>query len=174
VAGAHGAFFVHERATALPRAFAVAEVVAHADDAAVVQALLANDLQPRQRAHALARELPQPLPNAPHPGDARSVRFVADAPTRIELAVAAGREPWLLLTDTFLPGWTATIDGAEVPVHRADHAFRLLALPAGACTVVFTYRAPGLAAGSALAMFAAVAFAVWAFAAVRRERNPSR
>jgi hypothetical protein len=174
VAGAHGAFFVHERATALPRAFAVAEVVAHADDAAVVQALLANDLQPRQRAHALARELPQPLPNAPHPGDARSVRFVADAPTRIELAVAAGREPWLLLTDTFLPGWTATIDGAEVPVHRADHAFRLLALPAGACTVVFTYRAPGLAAGSALAMFAAVAFAVWAFAAVRRERNASR
>lgn len=174
IAGPNGAFFVHERTTALPRAFAVAEVVGHDDDAAVVQALLANDLQPRLRAHALARELPQPLANTPHPGDARSVRFVVDAPTHVELAVAAGREPWLLLTDTFLPGWTATIDGAEVPVHRADHAFRLVALPAGACTVTFRYTAPGLAAGSAMAVFAAVAFAVWAFAAARRERSAAR
>jgi len=174
LSGANGAFFVHERPTALPRAFAVAEIVGHADDATVVQALLANDLQPRQRAHALASDLPQPLANTPHPGDARSVRFVVDTPTHVELAVAAGREPWLLLTDTFLPGWTATIDGAEVPVHRADHAFRLVALPAGACTVVFAYRAPGLATGTALAMFAAVAFAVWAFTAAHRERNAAR
>lgn len=171
IAGPHGAFFVHERPTALPRAFAVAEVMAHATDDDVVRALLAADFAPRQRAHALATDLPQPLANTPHAGSARGLRFVVDQPTRIVLAVDAGREPWLLLSDTFLPGWTATIDGVEVPVHRADHAFRLVALPAGACTVVFTYAAPGLALGTALAVFAAVAFGLWAFATARRERT---
>ncbi|MBL8753819.1 MAG: YfhO family protein, partial [Planctomycetes bacterium] len=102
-------------------------------------------------------------PDAP----ARAIAFVRDDPTRVELDVAAGAAPWLVLTDTFLPGWTATVDGASVPIVRVDHAFRGIALPANACRVAFTYTAPGLGAGLGLAAFATVALAVWWFAARR-------
>jgi hypothetical protein len=169
IAGAPQRFHVQERATALPRAFAVAEVRAHADDAAVIAAMLAPEFAPGMVAHALAAELPQPLPTAaPTAAQPRAVRFVADAPTRIELAVAAGPEPWLLLTDTFLPGWHATIDGIATQLVRGDHAFRLLRLPPNACTVVFSYTAPGLRTGIAIAISALGIFAAYAFATRRR------
>lgn len=173
VSGPGGTFFVHERRSALPRAFAVADVAPHAHDADVVQALLAPDFAPRAMAHALADDLPATRPAAapPAPGSApRPVRFTRDEPTHVELDVGAGNEPWLLLTDTFLPGWTAAIDGDDAPVHRADHAFRLVALPPAACRVSFRYRAPGLAAGTALAAFATVAWLLWWNTTRRRRR----
>ena len=62
------------------------------------------------------------------------------------------------------------LDGDPVPIVRADHAHRLIALPQRACRVTFRYRAPGLALGSALATLATVALALSAFA-TRRMAN---
>jgi hypothetical protein len=169
IAGCPPTFHVQERPTALPRAFAVDAVQPHRDDAAVIQALLPPTFAPRQLAHALAADLPSPLPAAPAAAAARrNVRFLRDDPTTIELDVEAGVQPWLLLTDTFLPGWTAAVDGAAAPIVRADHAFRLVQLPANACRVTFHYRAPGLAAGSAVAIAATLAWLSYAFATRRR------
>lgn len=169
IAGAPTGFFVQERATALPRAFAVDRVMGAASDDAVLRALLAPDFAPQRVAHSLASDLPTPLPDAA-PADAprRAITFVTDLPTRVELDVAAGAQPWLLLTDTFLPGWSATIDGAPAAIVRGDHAFRLLQLPQGRCRVAFTYQAPGLAAGLLLAAFATLAWLLSAIATVRR------
>ncbi|MCU0864119.1 MAG: YfhO family protein [Planctomycetes bacterium] len=169
IEGCPPSFHVQERTSALPRAFAVDTVQPHRDDASVVQALLQPTFAPLRIAHALAAELPTPLPDAA--SDAarrRPVRFVRDEPTTIELDVDAGAQPWLLLTDTFLPGWTATIDGRPQPIVRGDHAFRLVALPAQSCRVVFTYRCPGLAMGTAMAGFATLAWLLYAFTTKRR------
>jgi hypothetical protein len=169
IPGAPAGFFVQQRASALPRAFAVADAQGHADDAAVVQAMLRADFAPRAVAHARADDLPAARPT-PAPADApsRAVRFVADAPTRVELDVAAGAQPWLLLADAHLPGWTATVDGADAQVVRADHGFRLVAIPPSACRVVFAYRAPGLGAGFAAAALALAALGALAWRTRRR------
>ncbi len=160
-------FVVHERTSALPRAFAVPRVEACASDDAVVRAMLAPDWVPHTVAYALGSELPQPAPAAAG-APPRQVQFVRDDPAWIELDVGAGAFPWLLLTDTLLPGWTATVDGEPVAIVRADHAFRLVALPERACRVRFTYRAPGLLAGTLLAILATLALALCAFATHRR------
>ena len=164
IAGAPADFFVQERPSALPRAFAVASAQGHADDDGVLAALLLPGFAPRQVAHARADDLPKALP-PPAAADAppRAVAFAVDLPTRIELDVAAGAQPWLLLTDAWLPGWRATVDGKAVTSHRADHGFRLVQLPAGACRVVFTYEAPGLAGGVAAAALALLALAALAW-----------
>ncbi|MFN9441124.1 MAG: hypothetical protein ACK53T_06695 [Planctomycetota bacterium] len=164
IAGAPADFVVQERPTALPRAFAVASAVGHADDDAVIRALLQPDFAPRQVAHARADELPVELPPpAPAAAPTRAVAFALDLPTRVELDVAAGAQPWLLLVDACLPGWTATVDGMDVPVRRADHGFRLVSLPPHACRVVFAYRAPGLAGGAAAALAALTALTALAW-----------
>jgi uncharacterized membrane protein YfhO len=53
----------------------------------------------------------------------------------------------LVLLDAWESGWRATADGADVPVLRADAAFRGVRLPAGEHRVEFRYRAPGLLEG---------------------------
>jgi hypothetical protein len=171
VAGAPAGFFVQERTSSLSRAFAVDEVQLAASDDDVVRALLAADFAPARLAYALASELPSPLPATTTTGAVRrTVTFTTDLPTHVELDVAAGAQPWLLLTDTFLPGWSATIDGEPAAIVRGDHAFRLVRVPERACRVAFTYRAPGLGIGFALAGFATAAWLVFAFATRRRRR----
>jgi uncharacterized membrane protein YfhO len=51
-----------------------------------------------------------------------------------------GREGYLVVSDVLLPGWSATLDGKELPMLRADYAFRAVPLPAGDHEVVMRYR----------------------------------
>ena len=168
--GPGGQFFVYERKSALPRAFVVPELRVLADDSAVITAMADPMFSPREVAFATANDAPA---STPHPGPPRDVRFASDHPTEIELLVAAGSPGWLVLTDTFLPGWRATVDGNEVPIVRGNHSQRLLAVPAEACRVRFFYTSPGLLAGLLLAGIATLAWLVWSFSTVRRQAPTS-
>src|SRR5207237_1171672 len=61
---------------------------------------------------------------------------------------------WLVLTDTWFPGWRARVDGADIVVRRADHAFRAVALPPGRHEVEFIFTPRGLQAGAAITLAA--------------------
>jgi hypothetical protein len=59
---------------------------------------------------------------------------------RVEIAVSTAAEGYLLLTDAYYPGWTATVNGQTAPIRQADILFRAVQVPAGESTVVFEYR----------------------------------
>lgn len=167
--GPRGELFVFERPRALPRAFTVNELRPLPTDAEVLRALVDPGFEPRDVACVLAADLTgSPAPRAS--GAARPVRFVRDVATAVALEVGAGDAPWLVLADTFLPGWVATIDGVETPILRANHSLRAVRLPAGACRVHFAYTCPGLRMGT---MLAGIATAVL-LAAVLYGRHRSR
>ena len=59
---------------------------------------------------------------------------------KIELSVNASGSHFLFLGDTYFPkGWSATVDGAETEIYRANHGFRGIVVPKGEHKVVFTY-----------------------------------
>jgi hypothetical protein len=170
--GPGGEFYVHERPQPAPRAFVVPELVVLADDDAVLQALASRDFAPRRQAYvtAAAAAAGGLAAHRVDPGAARAVRFVVDTPNRVELTVEPGRAPWLVLADTWLPGWSATVDSAPAAIHCVDHALRLIELPElpdRACHVVCTYTPPGLTLGSWLCAGAALALCLWWFATRR-------
>lgn len=47
---------------------------------------------------------------------------------------------YLVLSDTYYPGWQAFVDGLPATILRANFAFRAVALPAGEHVVEFEYR----------------------------------
>lgn len=59
--------------------------------------------------------------------------------TRLRLSVNAPQGGYLVLNDTYYPGWSAFVDGVEVPVHRANISVRAVKLPVGAREVEFKY-----------------------------------
>jgi hypothetical protein len=75
---------------------------------------------------------------------------------RVELEFAAERPAWLVLLDTYYPGWQARVDGKPEPVRSGNGFFRAVRVPAGRHQVRFEYRpshwrlAWGLTAGTAL------------------------
>jgi hypothetical protein len=64
---------------------------------------------------------------------------------------APGRR-FLVLTDAYYPGWRATLDGADVPLLRADYAFRAVAVPPGRHRVEFRYRPASVRYGAILSV----------------------
>jgi hypothetical protein len=100
-----------------------------------------------------------------------TIRDVSD--TRVELRVAARAAGYLVLDDTYYPGWTATMDGRPATIRPANVAFRALAVAPGRHVVRFSY-APGwlgFAKGLVLAGLAVVGAGLGALAVVKRRRR---
>jgi len=56
----------------------------------------------------------------------------------------------VVLSDTYDPGWKATVDGLPSRVERANGAFRAVRLEAGRHLVEMVYRPASVVAGAAL------------------------
>lgn len=50
---------------------------------------------------------------------------------RVDVGVKTDSAGYLVLSDAWYPGWRATVDGVDVPVLRANYAFRAVPVPAG-------------------------------------------
>jgi hypothetical protein len=68
------------------------------------------------------------------------VEIASCQPDEVKITADMPRPGFLLLLDTYFPGWTATVDGRQTKIYRADYDFRAIALPAGKSSVTFSYR----------------------------------
>jgi len=59
---------------------------------------------------------------------------------KVEIEAVAKKASWLLLLDSYYPGWRALVDGKPVKIYRADGFFRALPIPAGKHLVTFDYH----------------------------------
>ena len=85
-------------------------------------------------------------PGRPIPADAvvsGSARITRDDPEHVEIETDSSGPAYLVLADTFDPGWSATVDGRDVPIRPAWLTFRAVLIPGGRHTVVFRYRPAG-------------------------------
>lgn len=85
--------------------------------------------------------------------------------------VDSGADAFLLVADTYYPGWTARIDGTATPVYRANISVRAVRLRKGHHEVRFTYDPPGFFAGLWLSTVAGGALLTWAAVALYRGRR---
>ena len=75
---------------------------------------------------------------------------------------------FLLLTDAYYPGWTASVNGEPTAVRRADVMFRAVPMPAGESTVVFEYRPDWLPAALIAGGIGWLLAVLWVAARFRR------
>lgn len=66
---------------------------------------------------------------------------------RVVVKFRASVPGWLVLFDTFYPGWRASVDGKEISIQRADVFFRAVPVPAGEHAVEFRYLPSSLVYG---------------------------
>ena len=68
------------------------------------------------------------------------VRIMNYENNSVRCAVEAGGKGYLVLVDSYYPGWSATLDGSPVAIRRANYAFRAVEVPPGKHVVEFRYR----------------------------------
>ena len=110
----------------------------------------------------------------PAEGATERATIVIDEPERVEVETLVAAPALLVLTDTFYPGWEATVDGVRVSIVRADHAFRGVALAPGTHRVRFTYAPASVRGGAAVSGAAALVVLALCMRGRRRDEKSAR
>jgi len=98
--------------------------------------LLPRDLTPRQRSAMNAKSK-----------EAAVIEYRRPDSDHIECTVTTGRYGYLRVIESWDPGWSATMDGAPVPIIPALNALLAVPITPGRHVVQFVYRTPGVGIG---------------------------
>jgi hypothetical protein len=156
-------YVIQRNPTAMPRAYVVPRATILPDHGGVVLTSL-TDFDPHASVIMTADPL-RSLPAGPRQPFTMA-EWTSSDPDRPALFVTTQAPGLLVVADTWMPGWTATVDGRPAPLLRGNHAQRVIPLPApGPHAVVLRYRTPGFELGLAMTV---ASISIWMLVAVFR------
>jgi len=169
---------VYENTTVMPRTFAVGRYVVRNSAEEVLRYMGSPAFDMRGEVvleetpkEELAGSVNRTLPQKPA---RQSVTVERYSPDEMQIRAFMPESGWLVLTDTYYPGWEARVNGRESRIYRADCNFRAVELPPGNNSVVFMYRPFSIRIGLALTVTAALLAAFGLLISLLRERTAAR
>ncbi|MGO9466740.1 MAG: hypothetical protein ACLQVF_21570 [Isosphaeraceae bacterium] len=138
-------YVIARNPTTLPRAYVVPAVTVAKEPPPSILSLF-RGLDPRQSVVTDHDPLAE-VPTGPRQRFTPA-QWASLDPDRPILNVATQAPGLLVVADTWMPGWTARVDGQIVPILRGNVAQRVIPiLHPGAHTIAMSYRPPGLVLG---------------------------
>lgn len=139
-------YIVYRNPGALPRAYVVPRALTAPDDDSAVS--LFGFVDPHEavlmKNDPLTTTETRRQPFTP-------ATYEANDPDHVAVQVTTEAPGLLVVADTWMPGWSARVDGKPAPLLVGNHAQRVVPLPhAGPHRVEMRYRPPGLDAGLAI------------------------
>lgn len=158
---APGAAWLYENQSTLPRAYVVTRATGAADHDQAIRTLAAVDPWT-----AAVVEGPVPagmrsdggsLPGSEAPPAARPARIVRYSAQAVEIEAVSDGAALLVVTDSFYPGWRATVDGRPIPVVRTNGLVRGVWLTGGNQRIRMWFDPLSVKLGFAVSALAVVA-----------------
>jgi hypothetical protein len=134
-------------------------------DAQIVDYLLNTDLDYRHTAIVEGPDVPE-LPSGSATFDVRELTHDSDS---LAYEVDADRPGFLVISTSFYPGWTATVDGQPTRLYRTNYTSMGLVVPPGESQVLLEFATPGFRLGAYMTLVATILCALALSA--RRVRN---
>ena len=160
---------VFEDTEVFPRAFIVGQLRRFPDRGQLLSALgTASDTELRTAAFVENGDVREVAVDAVS-SSATTATIRRLASDQVEVDVETPGRGVLVLSDVWVPGWTASVDGVPKTVIPVDAAFRGVEVATGQSRVVFTYRPTYTYAGFALAVVG-LSVVVFLFVGGRRRR----
>ncbi len=164
---------LHPAAKAPSRVWAVTSSTTVANADAALTALFADTFDPAKT--VILEE------NDPGTVAAHSVLFKAAQPSSTPIIVTSQsndvkinasmpQDGWIVLSDTYYPGWFVYVDGQPAKLLHADYAFRGVAVPAGDHIIEFRYEPLSFTLGASLTGISLLIFIGLIFG-IKRFRN---
>jgi len=124
----------YERKTALPRIFLSGSYETYSDAKELLSRLYSPNFDYR---HTVLLETNPSLNLGSLLGE---VSMLSYKPNSIKIKTSSETAKLLFLSDTYYPGWEASVDGVRTQIYRADYVFRAVYVPAGNHIVEFVYQ----------------------------------
>ena len=148
--------YVYENKKVMPRAFLVGSLVQAGENWEKI------DLSQADFSRTLflpdQTQTPESLKDSKFKSGEAKITSYSDE--RVEIKTDSNTASFLVLTDSFYPGWQSTVDGANTPILRADYSFRAVAVPKGQHTITFSYQPQSFKTGLKISLVSLALFAL--------------
>jgi len=81
---------------------------------------------------------------------------------RVVISADSESRRFLVLSDTYYPGWEALVDGGEIKIYQADYLFRAVSLEQGKHVIEFRYRPRSFRVGLTISLISGAILCVGA------------
>lgn len=167
--GVNFGVFLYQYEKSRPRVFLVPEAI-HLEDGAA-EAMLAQGRIDLSRFVVISEPVPGHGAIDRAAADVGTVNVTSYGPDRIELEIMASRDAWLVLSDSYYPGWDVLVDGDEARIFRANLCVRALPVAEGTHSVVFRYEPRTFKTGFVITLCSFLIIALGACLAGRKRRT---
>ena len=132
--------------------------------------LVKTQIQTGQGSNCLVVEGNVPQPGVDGTDGNGQVALRLDSPNRIAFEVNGTQPGWVLIRDSWFPGWQVKVDGQDSVLYPADYLFRAVFVPAGSHQIELEYRPASFMAGLSVSL---LSWFLWSLAwIVYRSRRP--
>jgi hypothetical protein len=91
--------------------------------------------------------------NAGKGEDLKEVKIIRYEPNTVLLSVESERKGMVFLSDTYYPGWKATVDGKQTEILQVDYAFRGIPVEKGNHSIEMSYKPISVVLGLVVTFF---------------------
>ena len=133
--------YIYENSQGFPRAFIVPNsFITSENEKGILKLLSTQDINFKET--VLLEEKPETMGNGKwEMGNGKfEVEIIEDANEKVVISTKSEEPGFLVLADTFYPGWRAFVDGVPTKIYRANFNFRAIVLPKGEHRVEFVYQ----------------------------------
>jgi Bacterial membrane protein YfhO len=155
-----------------PAAYLASRLTLVHSDLAAFDRMIAPDFHPGS--DATVDELPAGWQDGAEAGAPGEVHVVEWREERIRLRVTAVRDAFLVLNDSYFPGWEAWVDDKPTRILRANALVRGVVAPSGTHDVEFSYRPRSFRIGSMISLLSIAGFLALSAWQIRRARLAAR
>lgn len=147
-----------------PTAWMVSEVIWVENEDTAIEYMLDPNWDPEQTAILIADDTLPPTSMNTTFSTPPEVEIVSEQPNKQQYEVISEEGGYLVVANTWYPGWKVSVDGERVPLYQANLAFRGVYIPPGGADVTFSYtpRRTGISLTlSIVSLFLTVALIAW-------------
>lgn len=141
---------IYENLNAGPRVWVAQQTVFQPEDA-VLAYMQANAASLKE---TVVLDEPPPADAVSTTGQGGTAEIVRYENARVTIRASLPAPGFVVLADTYYPGWEARIDGAPTHLYRADSAFRAVWVPAGEHELEYRFTFPILRTGAIVSVAA--------------------
>ncbi len=128
--------FIYENKQWMPRAWAVDQTKVLTNDTEIINYLLADDFNPTEEV-VLEKDVGELSGNQQFVGTSQITKYTD---REIVISTDFNSDGYLVLSNTYYPGWQAEIDNQQAEILQANFIFQAVKIPAGQSTVTFSYQ----------------------------------
>jgi hypothetical protein len=159
--------WIYRNKDVVPRAYIARSVATLPNDSTILHRL-SEDLPESRAAYFTPDQSISSIQSSSGADD--SVRFISEWSDEIELESTSADSSYLVLSDTYYPGWVAQYDGKDVPVLRCNYAMRAIRIPPGKHKIKFMFRPASFRIGAWFSL-ASISLMMFGFYRGRRKNK---